>query len=506
MKRARSVFVMLALALVGARAEAELPGIALGEALRARQALARLDVDDAHRALDGLTDDRRDVARSRALLAVYEGDCDLANTLLAKHGGSSESDLGGLDEVARGCARVTASTVTVKDDARGIWIRLVDDADAPLVPYLADTAAMVRTSLERDLGVVLPRPLRIELVRDQYGLALMTGLPEAAAATTGTVAVAKWGKVIMLTPRSMAHGYGWADTLAHEMTHLAVTKASRDLAPLWLQEGVAKREETRWRAPLPFDDVPPPEAFAKLGFEKGLALPLDKLGPSIAMLPSGEQAMIAYAEVHAFVRYLVKQRGDDALAKLFAAISDGRSNDDASNAALTASTGRGLAAWSEEFQRSLAEVSHAVPADMMPGAAQPDEREVSRAARLGELLMSRGHAKAAIPHLEKVVARRPRDAGARAKLAQALRAEGQRDAAAALVASVDQVQGPNGGYFALRAAVAKETNGPNGPESAEEARRHDPYSLLVACGENPTISGDPREKALCDAAHKLQRR
>ncbi|MCC6644899.1 MAG: tetratricopeptide repeat protein [Polyangiaceae bacterium] len=493
---------LAALALLALPARAELPAVPLGEAPRARAALARLDLDDARRALDGLSDERRDVARARALLAIYEGDCDLAATLLARHAGASDSDLGGVDEVARGCARVTAGAVTVKDEARGVWVRLVDDADAPLVPYLVDAADAARASLERDLGVALPRPLRIELVRDQYGLALMTGLPEAAAATTGTVAVAKWGKVIMLSPRAMAHGYGWADTLAHELTHLAVTRASRDLAPLWLQEGVAKREESRWRPRWPFDDDPAPEAVAKAGFERGLALPLDKLGPSIAMLPSGEQAMIAYAEVHAFVRYLVKQRGDDALAKLFAAVGDRPVGDPSASAALLESTGRGLAAWSAEFQRALAESS--LPAPRTLGGARPDDREVARAARLGELLLARGHARAAIPHLERVTAKRPRDPSARAKLAEALRAEGQRDAAAALVTSLEQVDGASGPHLALRSTVARERGEPEPTDSGAGGRRLDPYSVQVACGEERP--SDPIARALCDAAHQMQRR
>ena len=84
----------------------------------------------------------------------------------------------------------------------------------------------------------------------------MTGLPYKSAQTTGTVAVAKWGRVTILSPRASRHGYPWRDTLTHEMTHLAISMQSRERAPLWLHEGVARREETRWREPGPFDDRP----------------------------------------------------------------------------------------------------------------------------------------------------------------------------------------------------------------------------------------------------------
>src|SRR5262249_48102487 len=142
-----------------------------------------------------------------------------------------------------------------------------------------------RDALTRDLGVTWPRPTRITVVRDLLSLSVMTGLPKEAAMTTGTVAVAKWGRVTLLSPRASRHGYAWRDTIAHELTHLAVTRATVDRAPLWLQEGVAKREETRWREAGPFDDRPSADAIVDKGIEMKLDLALDQLGPSIAMLP-----------------------------------------------------------------------------------------------------------------------------------------------------------------------------------------------------------------------------
>ena len=46
-----------------------------------------------------------------------------------------------------------------------------------MVPLLAEVADRVRAVLAKDLGVELPRPLRIDLVRDQHTLAAHTGLP-----------------------------------------------------------------------------------------------------------------------------------------------------------------------------------------------------------------------------------------------------------------------------------------------------------------------------------------
>src|SRR4029078_3530178 len=105
------------------------------------------------------------------------------------------------------------------------------DGDRALVPMLVDVASKMREVLAKDLGVELLKPLRIDLLRDQFTLAEMTGLPEEAARTTGTVAIAKWGRVTMISPRATSNGYPWLDTLAHQMNHLALFPHTRDTEP-----------------------------------------------------------------------------------------------------------------------------------------------------------------------------------------------------------------------------------------------------------------------------------
>ncbi len=107
----------------------------------------------------------------------------------------------------------------------------------------------------------------------------------------------------MLSPRAARHGYPWEDTLAHEITHLALSRGSRDYAPLWLQEGIAKREETRWREGRPFDQQRSADQIAKRALLEGSSVGIDQIGPSIAMLPSAEAAGIAYAEVESFMDF-----------------------------------------------------------------------------------------------------------------------------------------------------------------------------------------------------------
>jgi hypothetical protein len=203
----------------------------------------------------------------------------------------------------------------------------------------------------------------------------------------------------------------WRDTVVHELTHLAVTRASGDRAPLWLQEGVAKYEESRWRPAQPFDDWPPADAVARRGIDSGHAYALDKLGPSIAMLPTAEAAAVAFAEVTSFVRFYLKREGDGALPKLLHAIKDAPD----ATAALVAASGADIKAWDVRWRAYLA----TRPEDerlLLSGLAfgsKPDKRHLTAErdqrdrARLAELLLSQRHPTSALKELDRLDAVAP---------------------------------------------------------------------------------------------------
>ncbi len=394
-----------------------------------------------------------------------------------------------------------AATVTVSDELRGVEVRLQDDDDRALVPLLADVAVQVQKTLMKDLGVELPKPLRIDLVRDQFTLAAMTGLPLEAARTTGTVAVAKWGRVTMVSPRATQQGYPWLDTLAHEMTHLALSRGTRDKAPLWLQEGVAKREETRWREPQPLDNVPSVDVIAVVGLEKGLGRPIDKLGPSIAMLPTPEQAQVAFAEVQSFIRYWTKEVGDDALPQLVLRI---RALDDPGDVsrAIKEVSGVDFAEWDRRWRAYLATVPRELPADLAPGGSIPNMREIGKRVRLGELLRERGHYPAAVSELARAQAIVPADPSIRCFLAAALLAQGDRAAAAPWVEKISDVHGRQGRWWSLHGLLFADRDA---AQSFSYGVALDPLDPWVACEEkaSPDLPTEPLRAALCEATRRV---
>lgn len=473
------------------------PGASAAE--RASELIVAMEYDKARAELAKADPNSASVVMAKARLALYEEDCDLAAALMSR-GDVAQSEEGRvLADVARGCARVTAATVVDEDKAARVIVRWHDEADRALMPLMVDTVIEARASLTRDLGVDWRAPTRITVVRDLLSLSAMTGLPYKAVQTTGTIAVAKWGRVTLLSPRASKHGYPWRDTLTHELAHLAISMQTRERAPLWLHEGVARRQETRWREPGPFDDRPSVESVVQRGMELKLDLPLDQLGPSIAMLPSADAAMVAFAEVASFVRFFVETQPEGALAKLLVALRAAKTVDDA----LVEVSGEALPQWDTKWRAYLAGKAKEPLSPLYGlGGARPAAAELRDRSRLAELLLGRGHPDEALLELDKVPESLLADPGLRYLRARVLEAKGDVRAAEALVDDPKAWIVTFGPCWALRSRLARARGDDAAAESSNaEALAHDPFSVEAACSSLPEATlgvGGP----LCDAARR----
>jgi hypothetical protein len=495
-------------------------------------AITELEVERARTLLSSVETGGSAAVIERARLSLFLGDCDTAGATLRTLSG--EKTALGLAELAKNCSRATAGSVVVEDKQHGLWVRLQDAEDRVLVPMLARVAAEALAAIERDLGIVMPRPLRIDLVRDLFSLSAVSGLPLQAAETTGTVAVARWGRVNMISPRAAPGGYPWEDTLAHEITHLALSRATRDAAPLWLQEGLAKRQEIRWRAARPFDGDPPADSVARSALLSGESVGVDKLGPSIAMLPTADAATIAFAEVASFVGYFVREQGRAGLMLLFADLRG--LGPEKSDAALKSASGYDLGEWIRLWQGYLSSTPERPPAgstaqdsklasrfaeDAPVGAAEPiDARARARAVRLGDLLFSSGRGSAATAEHRRAFTSNTRDPALRWRFGKSLIAAGREGDAAPLFESLDGVESPHPGWLGLagRFAAAGGAGSSRAEEFVNMAIALNPYLEDAACeghftepapaarpgspGSSP-VPMEPTRRALCESARKI---
>jgi len=520
----RLVLLLLTLLALGAGfgAPARAALFGAGDLRALSDAITEIDLGRAEKLALRIDAETPQFLLERGRLLLYLGDCVGAATLFSNPAVTENKEGAQLAQFARGCAHATAAGFVVEDKQRGIWLRLQDDADRVFAPFVFQVAAQARDRIGSELGVELPRPLRIDMVRDLFSLSAVTGLPLENAETTGTLAVARFGRIIIISPQATRAGYHWEDTLAHELTHLLVTRATRDRAPLWLQEGIAKREEIRWREPRPFDPKDWAEETAARALRHGKQVGIDKLGPSIAMLPTPEAASTAYAEVQSFMGYFIREQGEAALRLLFADLK-GLALDDPSSA-LRSVTGYDLSAWNLRWQKSLL----GSPFGLAPQAARTppprgfDPRDLARRARLGELLLDSGYG------TEAALTLAPGISGAepvyRAEVAKAELARHDSEQAAARLGAEPEIDGLYGPWFALRGRLVEKTDAAAARRSFELGLASDPLAEEVACrgrfsvgseldqpfsagtvGSLDPTTDDANWRALCEAARKLPR-
>jgi len=181
--------------------------------------------------------------------------------------------------------------------------------DSVLVPYADATLEAAYNALGDDLGLKPKERIIVEFVPSAEALSALTGLPVEAIKTTGIIAICKFNRLIVTTPRVTVMGYQWRDTVSHEYVHLVITQKSLNHVPIWLHEGIARFQETRWR----LQPDPPLDIHAETLLAKALRtkhfITLQQMHPSIAYLPSQEDGALAYAEAATIIKYLYRKKG-----------------------------------------------------------------------------------------------------------------------------------------------------------------------------------------------------
>jgi tetratricopeptide (TPR) repeat protein len=194
--------------------------------------------------------------------------------------------------------------------------------DALLAPYALETLEKAYHAIGKDLSFYPAERVRVEILRDPTALSRLSPLTVEEIRTSGTIALCKYNKLMVVSPRALATGYAWQDTLAHEYTHYLITRKSDNSVPIWLHEGIAKFEESRWRGPAGQALSPASSALLRRRLKEGKLITFEQMHPSIALLPSQEDAALAFAEVFTAIEYLVGRSDAQSLASLLDKLRD----------------------------------------------------------------------------------------------------------------------------------------------------------------------------------------
>jgi hypothetical protein len=233
---------------------------------------------------------------------------------------------------------------------------------------------------------------------------------------------------MITSPRVTLWGYRWRDTLCHEFVHLAQYRLSNGLAPIWVHEGVAKYFEGSWRGVLG-ELEPSGGALLARRLEEGTLISLEEMSPSVAKLPSAEDASLAFAEVGTMIAFLVEERGPDAPRRMIEAIGAGATDREALETVWGDTFASFDGAWREWAETlpvrredvqviGLRLAEHGQAEEEEPGTIRdPRGRDY---VRLGDMLRARGRGKAAAFEYAKAYAEAPEAPGVAARHARGL--------------------------------------------------------------------------------------
>ncbi|SEM64676.1 Tetratricopeptide repeat-containing protein [Stigmatella aurantiaca] len=203
-----------------------------------------------------------------------------------------------------------------------------------LVPYALETLEATYRAMVEDLGWTPPGKVRVELVNNARELSKVSTLTYEQIQTTGTIAICKFSKLMLTSPKAVARGYDWQDTLAHEYIHLVVSQMSHNTVPIWLHEGLAKFMESRWRGKAGMAMTPSTLALLGRRVKADTLIPFEKMHPSIAMLPTAEDAATAFAEVYYAIDYVHQTKGTAGLRTIIQELRKGQQDRKAVEAAM----------------------------------------------------------------------------------------------------------------------------------------------------------------------------
>ena len=193
-------------------------------------------------------------------------------------------------------------------------------------------------------------------------------------------------------------------------------KKTNNTVPLWLHEGIAKYEETRWRSAQASRLTPLSASLLAEAVETNALVSFEKMHPTFAKL-DGREASLAFAQVKSMLSMIVRDKGLRGLRLILDALRDGQSPDQALRLVMGVDVAGFHATWLKHVKRQrLSRIDGLVV--LRPRLKRhPDGRDrqvediealreaVSKRAadftRLGDLLRSESRPKAALLEYQK---------------------------------------------------------------------------------------------------------
>jgi len=286
--------------------------------------------------------------------------------------------------------------------------------DEILVHYATKVLEKSYETLGSILNYYPKEKVLVEFYPNKESLSKISPLTLNDIATSGTVALCKYNRIMMISPGSLVRGYNWMDTLSHEYIHYILSKKSKNNLPLWMHEGIAKYFEARWRNNHGYL-TPVMETMLAEGLQKNYLVPLQDMMPSLAKLKTAEDVQLAYAEVSSMIEYITQIHGD----KVISTVLERLSSEESFEFVIFDTLGTNLEIFQEKWKHFVKQKKlKSIPGLKPPGihfkvsrsSGEPireyreiDNRKSRDLTFLGDVLQSRSFYKAALIEYQRAI-------------------------------------------------------------------------------------------------------
>ena len=286
-------------------------------------------VEDAQEVIPDLLRDNPEspeVLDIAALLAYYQGDYEKSLSTLAK-ALAIEADNEQRHALNLLLQQTRDTTKHFKRFESEHFILYLDERRDGILAGPALTALeQAHTEVGRELGYWPRSKVRVEIAPDVAAFNAISTLSLRDIEETGAIGLCKFNKVMIISPRVLAHGYRWLDSLTHEYIHFAIVNLTKNKAPIWLHEGVARYYETLWRNPLERDKpdylTPANETLLAQANAAQKFISFKEMEPSLIRLDTPEQVQLAYAEAASAIDYVKQTKGPTGVRSVLTEVAN----------------------------------------------------------------------------------------------------------------------------------------------------------------------------------------
>jgi tetratricopeptide (TPR) repeat protein len=353
--------------------------------------------------------------RVRFFQGNYKDALELIDRAIAQNP-KAPSDWKDFRELAQSTRDATKDLLEWKSP-KGYFLFRYSPKDEVLLPYAAMALDAAYENLGSDFDLYPKTVIPVEFYGSAEELSKVSTLTAEEIKTSGTIALCKFNRLMVTSPRALLQGYGWMDTVAHEYVHYLVSVKSRNTVPIWLHEGLAKYHEQRWRGTEKGKLPPSQEQILAEALKRGHLITFEQMHPSMAKLPSQDDTALAFAEVFMAIEYTKGKVGAEGIRDILLTLKDGKTVEEAISGAMKVPFPTFIADWTKYMKAKKYEDRPGLLPNKLvfktegkkPPKSDPAEsnthgslsKEAQKYFRLGDLLLAEGKNRAAVVQLEK---------------------------------------------------------------------------------------------------------